>query len=272
MKNILLLVHDDPGQEGRLQAALDLTRALGGHLTCLHVTDIPLVFGDPYLGPAAESAFNMEERARGKAIRQRLEARLAVEDVAWDWLEITGSIAGTLQDAAKLADLVVVSRALDTPSMHDMGDVAARVMIGSGKAIVAVPETAARFEAAGRALIAWDGSDEAMRAVQTAVPLLKLAQKVVILEVFRNGAMPAPAAPAEELAAYLSRHGIVPVVTRRSDRGSPVGDAIIAEARAEGVDYVVMGGFGHSRLGEALFGGVSQEMLTESPIPTFMVH
>ena len=51
MKNVLVLIHDDDGQEARLQTALDLTRALDGHLTCVDVADL-VIMGDRTVGGA----------------------------------------------------------------------------------------------------------------------------------------------------------------------------------------------------------------------------
>lgn len=267
MKNVLLLVHDDAGQESRLQAALDLARALGGHLTCLDVTVMPVVTGELYAF-SAEAALFEDEREREEANRQRLQARLEREDVPWSWAEVTGSLAGALEAAAGLADLIVVSRRLDSALIPDMRAVASEVVIGSGKAVVAVPEGAKGFMAAGRALIAWDGSDEAMKAMQAAVPLLRLAETVTILEI-DDGTIEIP---AEQAAAYLSRHDIRPELVRRPGSGVPAVVTLLAEAKSRGADYVVMGGFGHARIVEALVGGISREMLTSSPIPTLMSH
>jgi nucleotide-binding universal stress UspA family protein len=267
MKNILLLVHDDPGQEARVQAALDLTRALEGHLTCLDVSVMPVIPGDFYAA-TAETGLLADECEREAENRARLEARLAHEGVSWNWVDLVGTFSAALNEAAKMADLVVVNRLLDSAIVPDMRQVASEVVVGSGKAVVAVPEAARAFVATGLALVAWDGSDEAMNALRAAVPLLKLARAVVIVEIV-DGSVDTP---AEEAAAYLSRHDIHPLVKRRSRGSRSVAEAIIAEARDRQADYVVMGGFGHSRFVEALFGGVSREMLTDSPIPLVMAH
>jgi len=78
--------------------------------------------------------------------------------------------------------------------------------------------------------------------------------------------------PAEEAAAYLSRHGIKPIVVKEDADGDPASAVIMAKANSGRFDYLVMGGFGHARFVEALLGGVTRRMLTESPIPVFMAH
>lgn len=83
MKNILLLVHDDEGQEARLQAALDLTRAIGGHLQCIDVTPFPVIAGDLYAG-FGETAVMLDERDSEARNKTHITARLAKEDVSWN--------------------------------------------------------------------------------------------------------------------------------------------------------------------------------------------
>ena len=95
MKNILLLVHDDPGQEARVQAALDLTRALDGHLTCLDVAAMPVISGDIY-SATVEVQLLTDQRNRAAQNRDRLKARLTGEDVPWNWVEASGQIAPSL--------------------------------------------------------------------------------------------------------------------------------------------------------------------------------
>lgn len=267
MKNVLLLVHHDSGQEARLQSALDLTRALRGHLICLAVSDAPVISDDFYATPAEEKMCS-EARAREDANRDRLKSRLSREGVQWTWLDQVGSITPSLLDAARMADLVVVNRQLDAPPGPDMRGIASQVLIGSGRAVIAVPADAKGFDTAGLAMIAWDGSAEAMNAVQAVVPLLQLAGAVTLVEVADD----VVETPAEEAAAYLSRHGVKPVVVRRRNRGIPTSWTLLFEAEREGADYLVMGGFGHSRFAEALFGGVSRDVLSESPIPAVMTH
>jgi len=267
MKNILLLVHDDAGQEARFQAALDVVRAVEGHLTCLDVSIMPALMDDG-LGNAGTAMLLDDERAREASNRETLQARLAKELVAWDWTDATGAIAPLLTEASALADLIVVNRKLDAFPVPDMEAVAREVIVTADKPILAVPDSGRGVDVCGRVLVCWDGSAPARAAVRAAVPLLALADSVTLLEV-EDGSIKAP---AEDAAAYLSRHGIEPMVARQSVlRGKPA-EAIVDEVRRRNIDYVVMGGFGHLRLTEALFGGVTRTLLAESPVPLFLAH
>lgn len=267
MKNVLLLAHDDAGQEARLQAALDLTRALQGHLTCVDVSMLPVPPGDYFTGDTMGVLLDIEQK-RETANRSRLEARIAHEDVAWDWIDVTGDPVPCIEDAAQLADIIVVSRRLDSSLMPDTLEIASDLIVKSGKPVLAVPEQSARLDVVGRVLIAWDGSREASAALQTAVPLLRLAGDARILEI-DDGSLQAP---AEEAAAYLSRHGIEPEIERRVAGQTPVDEILLAAVMLEAPAYVVMGGFGHSRAREFIFGGVTRSMLSHSPVPVLLSH
>lgn len=268
MKNVLLLVHDDVGQESRYQVALDLTRALQGHLMCLDVTYVPPLVGTGYYDEGYVIADLLTQEAkRESANKRRLEDRLAQEGVSWEWKDVSGDPASVLRHAAAFSDLIVTSRRLDDTSLIDMRRTAAELIVRSHKPVIAVPPSCPRL---GRdhALIAWDGSHAALVALRAATPLLRLTGEVTILQIDERST----AASAEDAASYLSRHDIHARVDHVARGHAAVSDVLIAEVRSRHVDYVVMGGFGHARLVEAILGGVSRQMLTESPVPVFLAH
>jgi nucleotide-binding universal stress UspA family protein len=144
----------------------------------------------------------------------------------------------------------------------------ASIALRTHKPVLAVSERQLGFAAGGRALVAWDGSPAAAAAVTAAVPLLRLAADVLLFQAVADGDV----GSAEEPAAYLSRHGIhsrIELVTmNRQERA----ELITQAARREGADYCVMGAYGHSRLREALLGGVTRRMLSTSQLPLVLAH
>lgn len=263
MKNILVLVHDDEGQEARLQAALDVTRALNGHLTCLDVSPIVPFVGDT-TGVSGGAILIDLERESESLNRSRIRRRIEAEDVAWSWIDATDYFETALESASTLADLIVVNRSLDELPLPDLRNLAASLVLRSGKPVLAVPADTSGFRAAGAALIAWNGSREASEALGAAIPLLTLASSVTIVEVDNADVM----LPAEDAAAWLSRHGIHAEIIRWPE--GRVAEGLIALAQAH--DYLVMGAFGHSRTLESLFGGVTRSLLRECPIPLLLAH
>jgi len=263
MKNVLLLVHDDRGQEARLQSALDLTRALAGHLQCIDVTLAPSIMLDDYDGGGGALLLDAERRREG-ANKAELEARLAREDVAWSWADTTDSVAEGVLAASGLADIIVLNSGLDCyPSTRD---IVSQILMRAHKPILAVPETSNRL-ALNRALVAWDGHESSAATLRACTPLLALADEVEIFMV-RDGA---ERVNPEEAAEYLSRHDVHPSI-KVVDDGVHAADAAIEEECARWrPDYLLMGAYGRGRLREA-FGGVTKRMLGKAMLPIILGH
>lgn len=263
MKTVLLLVHDDAGQEARLQAALDLTRALSGHLRCVDVTPIADFAGD--VDGAAQVMLLAEERKTEAANRIAVETRLAHEQTPWDWIDATGDVTRCLMREAGLADLIVVNCKRDRLFQVEPRGVVSNIATQARCPVLAVPDNVRGVDVTGPVVIAWDGSPPVMATLRAGVPLLKLAASVELITVGEQDG-----APAEAAAAYLSRHDIHATV-RRIAAGGDTPDAQIIEAcAAAGAGYCLMGAYGHGRLREELFGGVTRRMLDAAQLPLLL--
>ena len=266
MKNILVLVHDDSGQEARVQAALDIARAVNGHLTCLDVAVMP-VYASDVIGATAILAADERRAAAGN--RARLEPRIVAEELPFDWIEQSGYLGQTVMNAVGLADIIVLNRDLDDDTgSPDMYELVGDLLIRAGRPIVAVPRDSRGFDVHGHVLIAWDGSPQADAALRAATPLLSFAAAVTLIEI-DDGSLRLPATDA---AAYLSRHGIHAAVRQERATFDLPSTIILDRIDEEKPAYLVMGGFGHSRFVEAALGGVTKRMLHECTIPIFLAH
>lgn len=263
MKNILLLVHDDKGQEARLQAALDLARALGGHVRCVDVTMIPAVVMDDF-ADAGSAILLDDEREREGRNKAALTARLAHEDVSWDWIDVTASLPAGLLEAAALADIIVLN--CGRAGAPTMREVASQVVMRGRAPVLAVPDKLDHL-ALDRALVAWDGQASCAATLRACTPLLARAEAVEIFMV-RDGA---EKTEPEEAAEYLSRHGIHADIRVIRD-GLHAPDLLIEqECAAWRADYVLMGAYGRGRLMET-FGGVTRRMLGKARLPLLLGH
>ncbi len=269
MKSILVHIEPDEGQNARLQAAFDLARAFGGHLACLQVTPYAAyALGDPAMGAFPITALVEAINAQRRTERVAVEARLQAEGVSWNWLSRDGDVVERLSEAARLADVVVMSSGPFTATagmqLATTGDVAIR----APTLVCAVPAASRGIAVTGAALIAWDGSQEAATAMRLALPLLRQAESVDLLTVAEKPSD----FPAREAAIWLSRHGINATIIERGAAGDDVETvirAVISERRAA---FVVQGAYGHSRLRETLFGGVTRGLLANAPVPLFLAH
>lgn len=268
MKTVLLLAHDDPGQTARLQCALDLTRAIQGHLHCLDVTRFP-VFGRDYVTTIGDMNAFLDEQDRESANSARLKGSLAQEGVSWTFSEVTGDPADQLVDQAALADVIVVSTRLESSTHLDMVSIASEAALRSRSLVLAVPPSVGRLALDRPALIAWDGSPPAVAALRAAVPLLTQLPSIILFAVDEDRSGPT----AAEAAIYLSRHGITAeFVTRKSD-GVMTPDILIRSVcSSQDIGLCVMGAYGHSKMLEGLFGGVTRRMLARTECPLLLAH
>ncbi len=266
MKNVLLLIHADDGQEARLQSALDLTRALDGHLTCLAMAELPVALAGDYLSYQVQATVLEIQHEREANNRTAIERRLAHEGVAWSWIEAAETLGDGILDHAALADLIVLNSKLASANGPNMVHIAGQVLMHTRKPVVAVPESVRRFDT-GRALIAWDGHPSCLQSLQACVPLLALADEVKFYMV-RDGSHQLD---PQEAAQYLSRHDIRPEVHIDDDPVVPIDMLIREQSEDWKADYIVMGAYGRGRLVE-LFGGTTKHMLANCAIPLVLTH
>lgn len=269
MKSILLHVYDDSAFESRFQAALDLARRFEGHLTCLHATPFEdYLATDPLVAARLPEEFSEKMKRLRLALQARVEARLQAEGMAWDWVHQDELMATALVGWSILSDVIVVS--LTGPALYrdDPRPLGAAVAVEARAPVLAVPVSDAPLKLEAPMLVAWNGSPEAAAAMKSALPLLREAGAVQLLEVEERMAP----YPRDLAARYLARHGIEAEIRQCEPLDGSVPAAIVAAARELGAGLIVMGAFGRSRLREWLLGGVTRRLLAESEIPLLLSH
>jgi nucleotide-binding universal stress UspA family protein len=217
---------------------------------------------------AAEAWQQMRDdiEARFKELRGEFEA-LVAGAVATEWRDALDSPTRALAQMARTADLIVAGaadgvRKGDTQRLADPGS----VVLQAGRPLLVVAAGAERL-AAGRIVVAWKDAREARRAVADAVPLLKAAEEVAVVTVVPEADEQARGGIAD-VAAFLAGPG---VEARAEAIESPDdSDSLLAFIDTFRADLVVSGAYGHSRLREWAFGGVTRSLLDEIAINRFM--
>lgn len=216
----------------------------------------------PLLRTARRALDGFEEIARRRGVSH--ESRL-VSDQAPDALALL----------ARFADLVVLSQddpdesLGHLPSAMRMPDY---VLVNAARPVLVVPRTPVPPTCPRRVLLCWNGSREASAAMSTAIPLLQRATQVsltVFTPEFPNASI--DTAAIDDALAFLGRHAVRATHALRGP-GHDTGRAILALAREQDADLVVMGCFGHSRFQELLLGGASRTVLRQAPLPVLMAH
>jgi nucleotide-binding universal stress UspA family protein len=120
-------------------------------------------------------------------------------------------------------------------------------------------------------MICWDGGRAASRAMRDAMPFLQRARGIEVV-IVTNERGKQDQIERADIGAHLARHGFKVKVKRMPVGDVDVADVLLSHAADEGVDFIVMGGYGHSRLREFMLGGVTRSMLRTMTAPVLMSH
>jgi len=260
MRSIVLPADRSPAFAARLETALGLARAHRGHLTVQIDTPITqFIVSDMFTGVSIATDAMREACAADVMLGQRLDAKLASEDVPFDIQERIDDPVDAVCDVALLADLVVCDLGFER-----IGE----LLVRTPTPVLALPASPRPATLQGVAVVAWDGSKAASRALRAAAPLLTGFARVHVLTV-------TPRHPLErhstDVLRYLSRHD-VHAEYRELDCVHSIEETLAAEIRRLGAELVVMGAYGHSRLREFLTGGVTRFFLTAGEPALFLAH
>ena len=267
MKSILLHVDGDQCMEARLQVAMDLARASGGHITCLQAVSYEVFAPGDFYGSAMAAAMPRIKEA-AEELRSKIEADLANEDVAWEWRFIYGMAEQRLLEQSSLHDVIIVGP-------HDIGEegsrgpssMAGELAIKAPVPVLVVPGDTKRMDVNAPILVAWNGSPEAATALRMSLPILTKSSKVYIASVDGEDKNRMYEFPPTEAAMYLSRHGVEAELVSIPKGDAKISDTLFSAAQVRECGMIVMGTYGHSRLAEMLLGGVTRRMLSDPQIP-----
>lgn len=280
-RELLLPMTGTSSDAPTLDASMLLARALDAQLSVLETVSLPMFMPAPWGGVVPDSLLQEVHaplRERGVANVAALRARLASEGIEHEVRLAEALFAEPAQVAAlhaRHADLTV----LGGPAGLLADDAAAvrRVFSGllfeSGRPVLVLPPHHPCKWPAAHAVVAWQPTREATRALHDAMPLLAQATSVDVLMVDPE---PRTAGhgelPGADIGAHLARHGLqVNVVQRERGRDS-VATALLRHAADSGAGLLVAGGFGHSRLREWMIGGTTQGLLEAMHLPVLFSH
>lgn len=263
----------DPAMPGPAYA-IDLAAKAQAHVTGISIAMEPLAPG--FLGspiPADYIVGAIEEAERqAKAAAETFVGRARAAGVSAETRALTLLSGATSPIVAQthLSDLVVIGQENLDLVEPMRGALIEAMLFDAGVPVCVVPTAWRKGFQVERAVIAWDGSSTAARAVHAALPLLSGATSVEVTIVASSKAWTGE--PGADVATYLARHGAnVTVNTVNRDAGDVAG-TLIAHINETAADFCVMGAYGQSRLREFIIGGATRSMLEGMTVPTVMAH
>ena len=187
------------------------------------------------------------------------------------WIVAHTGLARVLRELGAWHSLAVLER--DVVDHEAMAELLGEALITCRLPSLVLPPGWDRDTAFSRVLVAWDGSVEATRAIHAALPFLRDAQRVVLLD---GGRPHSPEAecylPHFEPFVYMARHGIEADPMCVGVPSRTAGATLLMKADQVGADLIVMGAFGHSRMRERVIGGATRHVLENANIPVFLTH
>ena len=275
-KDLLVVLDASPASQTRLTLAASLALRFSSHLIGLHPSSTAM---DSYMSGSFDSTLldaAMREHlsrleARSAQVRSAFDRMVQTTGLSAEWRVARGFPGPDTALHARYVDLAIVGQrrpqddALDDPDPAD-------VVMNSGGPVLVVPYVG-RFETIERhALVAWNASNQAARAVRDALPLLKQCKAVTVLAVNpRQGGAAHGAEPGADIALHLARHGVTVELSSSVAAVDPA-DEILSRASDYGSDLIVMGAYGRPRLRELVLGGVTRSILGQMTVPVLMAH
>jgi nucleotide-binding universal stress UspA family protein len=276
-KEILVTLEVGAALERRMLHAANLALTHEAHLIGLSVIE-PLNLAG-YFSPSIEAFVEIEEQHRQAAdkaaqkIGSEFQAMCSRLGIAGEWRLDKGDTAGLAVEHARYADLTIVGQVNpERPPTGAAASLPQRLALASGRPVLIIPYVG-RYEAIGnRVMVSWNRSREAARAVNDALPILQRAEYVTVLSINPEQGDPRPSPPGADVALHLARHGVKVETSYTVAHDIAVGSEILSRASDLGVDLIVMGCYGHSRIRELILGGASREILGHMTVPVLMSH
>lgn len=272
-----ILVHLDQSERVgvRLEVGLRLARAFGAHLVGLHALSVTPVPG--YL--VAEAGKAILDRQHEIAVegqrqaRERFDRAVQASTVtSVEWRASEEDAARIVPVHARYADLVVAGQPESVETSGVERDFVERVFLTSGRPVLILPHSGPVEMSVDHALVAWNASREATRAVTDALPLLQAAKRVDVVSFNPRRQEGHGAIPGADIGLWLARHGVSVRVSEEHAEDVDVGNQLLSRAADLGSNFIVMGGYGHSRVVELVMGGATRTILHSMTVPVLMAH
>lgn len=272
-KDIMVYIDDGASNEERIKASLSLAKAHNARLTGVTMASIEpdhlKVSDKKTLAIMCEQeAYKRVEYFADKAQAEGLEVATSV---------VKGSDSSASKKLAQFArnfDLIMLRQANPKYKNADLvKELASQVLLLSGRPVFFMPYIGAHRIPCKKAMIAWDGTPAATRAVHDVIPMLECIEEVIILVVQEGKDKTAKGELlADDLAAHLARHGVNAKVRRVTTGSFDVPTVILNQISENDIDLLVMGGYGTPSLKQKLFGGVTRTLLSTMIVPVVMSH
>jgi nucleotide-binding universal stress UspA family protein len=255
--------------------AVSVAAALQAHLTGVAFIYDPVVpvSGTGYIPAEVIESQEADNETAAKAAIKKFIAATDRAGISGDPLTISASLAAAGDKFARMArrfDLAIVGQARPkTSTLEEI--IGETTLFESGRPVIFVPYIQKQPFKLDNVMVCWDGSRPAARAIGDAMPFLVKAESVEIV-IVTNERGKQDEIEGADMGQHLARHDVKVDVHRIPGGDIDVADALLSHAADSGTDFIVMGGYGHSRFREFVLGGVTHSIFRSMTVPVLMSH
>jgi nucleotide-binding universal stress UspA family protein len=276
MAKTVLLVVPVADSGANVSDAAAFCEKTGAHLSVLVAAFAPPVPIGEY-GLAVSDSWSRERQSDLDQLQKKaaeVTAQLSPSGLSCD-VSSAYAEAGVMDEEigrrALYTDLTLVNAAVSQDRMLPTAAIEG-TLFNARNAVLLAPKGANAAWPPKRVMIAWDSRVEAARAVHEALDFLQGAEETRVVMVDPQAHGDSGAEPGADIAAYLARRGLKVTVDRLPSAGHLISDVLTQHAADMQAELIVMGAYGHSRLRERIFGGVTKSMLDKPPLALFLAR
>jgi len=272
-----IIVNLSAGKSGKMVGdyAISVASRLEAHITGVAIAFVPNIqrAGTAYLSVEKIEALQRDNEAAAETIVEWFAAATASAGISAEKRILRANMSDAADQFGRIArrfDLAIVGQ-VEPDGSPVQAMVCESTLFESGRPMIIVPYIQTAPLKLDRIMVCWDGSRPAARAIADAMPLLKRAGTIEVVSVTSERGKQDEIEGAD-IGHHLARHGLKVEVTRITRGELDVEDVLLSHAADSDADFMVMGGYGHSRLREFVLGGVTRSMLRTMTVPTLMSH
>jgi nucleotide-binding universal stress UspA family protein len=275
IKDVVVNLSLGAGHDPALDYALSLAAAFDAHI-CGVAFEYEPVIPPTFMGGVPTDlidAQRAENKKLADAALARFEAAAKRSSLSAEHRSFEATLMGAADTFAQIArrfDISVVGQS-EPEKASPQEFIIEGALFDSGRPVIVVPYIQREGLKLDRVIVCWDASRTAARAIADALPLLANAKMIDVVTIASKGGKP-DELPGVEISQHLARHGLKIDAKHIVAQDVDVANTILSYAADSGADFIVMGGYGHSRLREFVLGGATRGILASMTAPTLMSH
>lgn len=271
IKDLLVYVDNDEQCANRLQFAVQMAKHCEARLNGVYVRrqlEIP-TYADVQIPQDVLAAGEKQLMEMSGAARNVFQKSVAGSSLDSEFHQLKGVLPEVLSTSMHYADLAIVAqRHADDADLnvHYSPD---PLLFQAGRPLIVVPHAGEFHYPPGNVVVAWNTSAPSARALHDALPLLRSAEQVLVVNV---GKTHRATLADGSLARHLTQHGLQAEIRNIDAADSDAHEVVLSVAAETGSGLIVMGGYGHTRFRELVLGGMTRALLESMTVPVLMSH